>query len=188
MNKLHELMADIDDRIAKRTLRGRVGLLGTLEREHHELDCILLSVLERARDHQDGDTILARQRLFSRLKVALRSHTRAEEQALYELVRQKDAAREAAAHCSGSHRQIEHLLRRLESIGESEARWLSTLATLQMKVAEHIKEEEEVFFDLASLVLGEAVLLAIETAYASERLRMEAMLGQPSRKRLDAFA
>ncbi len=120
MTKFQELLTDIEQRIAKRVIRARAGLLAALEREHHALDCLMLAVLDGARDHQDADTLNARQRLFSRLNVGLRSHARAEEQALYELMRHKEVARGSAEHCAASHRQIDQILRRLETIGEGE--------------------------------------------------------------------
>ena len=123
-----------------------------------------------------------------RLDLGLRAHAHAEEHALYELMRHKDAARALAAHCSAVHRQIELLLRRLQHMGVREVGWLPTLATLQMSVADHFQEEEAVFFELATQVLGEAVLLMIETTYLNARLRFEAMQGNPPRRRLDAFA
>lgn len=164
-----------------------VGVLVTLQREHRELSSLMNVLLDGARG-TDAPSIDRRRTLFARVRIGLLAHAEAEQETLYDRLRALAASCDRSTHSTAEHLEIDHVLRRLDMLGFADAGWLPTFATLQMKVEHHVHEEEDTLFALATRLLGEVTLRAIERDYIEARLRSEALLGRRPRRRIGSVS
>jgi hypothetical protein len=187
MSKVGDLIETIAGRIegSRKKSAQLVGVLATLQREHHETACLLDAMLQDAREDRDDETIECRRYLFSRIRVGLLSHAQAEEQELYGRLRSDAMTHDRATQGIAEHLEIGHLLRRLEAMSPRDIGWLPTVATLQMKVEHHVAEEEGPTFALARRLLGESGLVQIDPIYVTARLRIESAFGNRPLRRIE---
>ena len=173
MSKVQEILSRLAGmaRQAQAALAGDAGVLNTLEGEHAEVAMLMRACLEEGHDDHDPEALECRRELYRRIRVHLLAHTRAEAQELYGVLELRPSTREHALHSELEHREIEHLIRRLDHIAESDIGWMPTFATLQMKVEAHVRDEEQIFFDEAKLILDRAELREIDGRYQAARRR-----------------
>jgi hypothetical protein len=178
MSKVQEILSKMAGmaRQAGAALSGDAGVLNTLEGEHAEVAMLMRALLEEGHDDHDADALECRRELYHKIRVQLLAHAKAEAQELYGVLELRPATREHALHSELEHRELEHLIRRLDHMSEADIGWMPTFATLQMKVEAHVREEEEVFFDEAKLILDRDELRQIDDRYRAARRRYAELL------------
>jgi len=183
MSKVQEVLSKLAGkaRQAKAALSGDAGVLNTLEGEHAEVAMLMKAVLEEGHDDHDPEAIECRRELFHTIRVQLLSHAKAEEQELYGVLELRPVTRDRATHNSIEHREIEHLIRRLDHMSESDLGWMPTFASLQMKVEAHVADEEGKLFEECKLVLTKSELREIDDRYKSARKRYQEFFESDSR-------
>jgi hypothetical protein len=178
MSKVQEILSKMAGmaRKAGGALAGDAGVLNTLEGEHAEVAMLMRACLEEGHDDHDPESLECRRELYRKIRVQLLAHAKAEAQELYGVLELRPATREHALHSELEHKELEHLLRRLDHMAESDIGWMPTFATLQMKVEAHVREEESVLFDEAKLILDKDELRQIDDRYRAARRRYVELL------------
>jgi hypothetical protein len=178
MSKVQEILSRMAGmaKQAKAALAGDAGVLNTLEGEHAEVGMLMRALMDEGHDDHDPEALECRRALYSRIRVQLLAHAKAEAQELYGVLELRPSTREDSLHAELEHREIEHLIRRLDHMSESDIGWMPTFATLQMKVEAHVREEEEIFFDEAKLVLDNDELREIDDRYRAAKRRYVELL------------
>jgi len=178
MSKVQEILSRLAG-LAKQAgaaLGGDAGVLNTLEGEHAELSMLMRACLEEGHDDHDPEALVCRRELYQKIRILLLAHSRAEEQELYGVLELRPSTHAQAAHQVLEHRELEHLVRRLDHMNEGELGWMPTFATLQMKVEAHVRAEEAVLFAAAKQVLSDHELREIDDRYQAAKRRHEQVL------------
>ena len=118
-----------------------LSIYNILKAEHDEVN-LLLNTLE-ASPNIEG----ARKVLFNRLCNELRSHTIAEQEAVYNKVKEFNTASGMITEAEKEHQTVEKLLTELESTDMTSDAWLLKLAELKKNIEHHVREEESEIFD-----------------------------------------
>jgi Hemerythrin HHE cation binding domain len=178
MSKVQEVLSKLAGKakMAKAALRGDTGVLSTLEGEHAEVAMLMRAVLDEGHDDHDPEALECRRELYHRIRVGLLAHAKAEEQEFYGVLELRPATHDRVGHSELEHKEIEHLIRRLDHMAESDVGWMPTFASLQMKVEAHVREEETALFDEAKLVLDEQELRDIDDRYQRAKRRFQDVL------------
>ncbi len=178
MTKVQELLSKLAGmaKMAKAALSGDAGILNTLAGEHAEVALLMTAVVEDCASENDTACLEARRELYGRVRAALVSHAQAEEAELYAVLQAHLPTRDRAAHSVLEHREIEHLLRRLDGLPVADLHWLPVFTTLQMRVEAHVTQEETVLFEEAKRVLDNRTLREIDDRYQATKKRIEAGL------------
>lgn len=113
-----------------------MSIYTVLEGEHNEV-AMLFKALEVTPNAETG-----RRGLFEKLSRELRSHTAAEEAAVYNKVRAEAGTQTLIEHSEREHAQADKLLTELESMDLATDAWLLKLAELKQAVEHHVREEE----------------------------------------------
>lgn len=116
-------------------------------KKDHRLVKELLKKLEKT-DESSGDV---RIELLTELKENLLPHSRAEEQVLYEALKDCDVkeADEKAFEGYEEHAVADHLIQELEATQTEDKRWGALMVVLKENLEHHIEEEEGEFFKKA---------------------------------------
>jgi len=118
-----------------------MSIYTVLEGEHNEVSA-LFKAIEATPDIATGRTTL-----FTKLNNELRSHSVAEQQAVYDRVKTKEGGGEMISHSESEHADIEHHLNELETMDIVSDAWLLKLTELKHVVDHHVQEEETSVFD-----------------------------------------
>lgn len=118
-----------------------MSIYTVLEGEHNEVNT-LFKALEASPDIATGRTAL-----FDKLSNELRSHTIAEQAAVYDKVRERDSNKTMIEDAEHEHQSVEHLLNELESMDVTTDAWMLKLSELKQMVEHHVREEESKMFD-----------------------------------------
>jgi hypothetical protein len=183
MSKVQEILSKLAGKAkqARAALSGDAGVLNTLEGEHAEVAMLMRACLEEGHDDHDPEALECRRELYRTIRLQLLSHAKAEELEVYGVLELRPATRERATHNQIEHREIEHLIRRLDHMAESDLGWMPTFASLQMKVEAHVKDEEELLFEEAKQVLDKQELREIDERYKTTKGRIVELLEGDSR-------
>jgi hypothetical protein len=175
MSKVQEILSKLAGKAkaAKAALSGDAGILSTLQGEHTEINMLMKAIADDAYDDHDQDALETRRALYPKIKITLLAHSKAEEQELYAVLQMHPPTRENATHSIVEHKEIEHLLRRLDHLDVADLGWLPTFVSLQMKVEHHVRHEEEVLFEQAKTVFTKDQLRDIDNYYRSVRKRLQ---------------
>ena len=116
-------------------------------KKDHRLVKELLKKLEKT-DENSGDE---RIELLTELKENLLPHARAEEQVLYEALKDSDVkkADDVAYEGYEEHAVADHLIQELEGTKTEDKRWGALMVVLKENLEHHIEEEEGEFFKKA---------------------------------------
>jgi hypothetical protein len=112
-----------------------------LEGEHNEV-AMLFKAIEASPDVATGRTAL-----FEKLCNELKSHTVAEQKAVYDKVKTHVGSKTLIEHAEREHQSVEHLLNELESMDITTDAWMLKLSELKQAVEHHVREEESKMFD-----------------------------------------
>ena len=116
-------------------------------KEDHRLVRELLKKLEQTDENSGEERI----ELLTELKENLLPHSRAEEQVLYEALKDCDVEEAAEKGFEGyeEHAVADHLIQELEATQTEDKRWTALMVVLKENLEHHIEEEEGEFFKKA---------------------------------------
>jgi hemerythrin-like domain-containing protein len=95
-----------------------------------------------------------RRDLFNKLQTELVAHEKAEEQAFYKVLEQREEARMKAFEGFTEHHAANAVLRELAKTEPDDERWDARLQVLRELIEHHIEEEEQEMFEKARSVLS----------------------------------
>jgi hypothetical protein len=117
-----------------------------LEGEHNEVNA-LFKALEATPGVTAPKTVI-----FKKLCLELRSHAIAEQQTVYDRIKEHDRQSKTMVHAEEEHLNINTLLEELEGLEISNPAWSLKLSQLQQAVDHHVKEEESKIFERMRLI------------------------------------
>lgn len=123
--------------------------------------------LMRQLSKTDGMSALRRE-LYRQLSHELRAHELAEQPCLYTPLFNSGLTRSSASLGVAQHREIDELLRQLDSTDMASPYWLKRARYLFERVLNHIDGEEQHVFELASRVISEQERDGLCDAYLKE--------------------
>lgn len=118
-----------------------LSVYNILKAEHDEVS-LLFNTLEAT-----SKVDIGRKNLFKKLRNELRSHTTAEQTAVYDKLKAKEGPENMIHHAEKEHQKVENLLNELESMDITTDAWMVKLAELKQAVDHHVREEESTMFD-----------------------------------------
>lgn len=132
-----------------------------LHREHEEVS-ELFHELEEAK----GAKALE---LFTRLKIKLVPHARAEEAVLYPRLLDESNTEDETREGIEEHKQVDHLIAEIDAIGPDHEAWTPKIKVLADMVGHHVDEEEGEMFPLAREVVSDREAEKLAEEYERER-------------------
>lgn len=115
-------------------------IFARLKKDHDKHRELLDKLLETSGDSEQ------RKALFEELTKELKSHTAAEEQALYSTMLRKPPTTGETRHSVAEHHEIEEALNDLAATDMSEGGWLTKFKSFDHRYRHHIDEEEDDHF------------------------------------------
>jgi hypothetical protein len=143
-------------------IKGLHGVFNVLVQEHTEASMLLT----RAKAAKDPEKRLE---LWSKIRIALLSHERAELRVVYpELADHPETKRFAEQHEEEAGR-LETAIAELDGVDAGAPAWLSHLEELMSLVKQHVDEEENEFFPEAAEVIGSAKSRELEQRFLAQK-------------------
>ena len=124
-----------------------------------------------------------RNTLFNELKDKLINHSKAEEKAFYQPLKQFRLTKGEVKHGEHEHEEAEHLLDQLTNPKLVGAAWFQKFKTLKSEVEHHINEEENEIFPDAKKILNKSTSNMMEEAMGILKNKQENNLDIESRDR-----
>lgn len=119
-------------------------------RSDHDIQRQLVSILVETEGDSDE-----RRDAFAKLKTELTAHAIHEERHFYVPLMVDDLTQEKSRHSIAEHKEIDELVKKLESYEPNASQWLITAKELKHVVTHHLDEEEHEVFQLAGKALTE---------------------------------
>jgi len=116
-----------------------MSLFDLLKKDHREAVALLKKI-------ENSPLADERRDLFTQLKPALTAHSRAEEEAVYEVVKNRDKTHTRILENYEEHHLIDDLLEKLSSSSPADETWVARLTVMRELLEHHIVNEEEVLF------------------------------------------
>jgi hemerythrin-like domain-containing protein len=143
-----------------------------LKEEHGEVHD-LLEELEQT----SAGAVKTREKLFTKLKMEIVPHMKAEEKAFYPSLKEAKSAREDALESLEEHHVAELVLKELDRLDKDDEVWGAKLSVFKEIVGHHIEEEESTLFDAAREALDASQMEKIMTAFDREKQKVKKKLG-----------
>lgn len=138
--------------------QGLRGVFLTLAQQHAEA-AALLAALERTTDPH------ARRESWTRLRVALLSHERAECEVVYSTLYRYGLTQQLARAHEDSAAELEELIGNVQQLDPSDAGFTVEVAKLANYVRGHAEEEENVWFPAAQAILTDGRLEQLDASF-----------------------
>ncbi|MES1185154.1 MAG: hemerythrin domain-containing protein [Myxococcales bacterium] len=138
--------------------QGLRGVFLTLAQQHAEA-AALLAALETTEDPH------ARRESWTRLRVALLSHERAETEVVYSTLQRFGLTQPLAGEHEHAAAKLEELIGTVQRLDPSDPLFLAEVARLASYVRSHAEEEENVWFPAAQAILTDGRLEQLETTF-----------------------
>lgn len=124
-----------------------MDIYNTLKKEHRKVDELFEKIISARND----DT---RKKYFEELKLELSSHSEAEHDSLYKLMKKDKESKEMVEHANKEHDEITNYLEKIASLPISSVKWIEQIGELKHSVAHHVESEEGKMFKEAKKVLS----------------------------------
>jgi len=139
-------------------------------RESHETQRSLIRRLLRSRPGE------ARTQLFTELRIELAAHEAAEERHLYCLMLMDDRGLHSSRDALADHHKMDEIVERLQQHDHSGSAWMARVKKLSQELHEHLKEEEQAFFQLAGKIFTATQKTGLAKKYRANFEQMKAKL------------
>lgn len=139
-----------------------------LKKDHE----VLKNLLQQMEDTSEG-AVNRRRDLLQRLYDELVPHARAEEKVLYDTLKEIEGTEDIALEGYEEHSTVESLLRELQNMDPSDARWAAKLTVLKENLQHHLREEEDEMFSLARQVLAHEEAEMMTEAFQNLKKKVE---------------
>jgi len=151
--------------------RGLVGVFARLSKEHGEVSALL----DRVRDEPAKRTDL-----WSKIRLDLLGHERAELETVYAELRTDTRGRELAELHDAEAAQLDALIRSVDGAAIDSETWLATFEQLAIAVTIHAEEEETELFPKAQDLLGKERAKSLDDAYVAAKKRAAKIIASPA--------
>ena len=148
-----------------RFFRGENDLYRTIKEDHQKIQNTLMQIETSAQSE--------RPHLFTTLMRELVPHMKAEEKALYPILKDNLRTHDDALLAYEEHRVAESLLSEMKQMGEMDAAWKAKATVLKTLIDQHIKNEEGRVFENASKAIPEDNLRDIARSFQEEKTRVQ---------------
>lgn len=138
--------------------QGLRGVFLTLAQQHAEA-AVWLAALETTTDPH------ARRESWTRLRVALLSHERAEAEVVYSTLQRFGLTQPLASDHEAAAAKLEELIGTVQRLDPSDPRFLAEVARLASYVRSHAEEEENVWFPAAQAILTDGRLEQLDATF-----------------------
>jgi hypothetical protein len=145
--------------------KGLVGVFKRLAEQHGEV----LALLSSAEETEDP---VRRRELWSKIRVELASHERAEECQVYPCLVERDALRDVTERHTAEARRLQTTIDMIAVTDCSSQTWAALLLELTALVRQHVKEEEDEFFPRAQEAIGLEVTELLEARFLATKIAM----------------
>lgn len=143
----------------------------TIKKDHQEVK----DILQKIKKTGDGAT-KERENLFSKLKMEIMPHMKAEEKAFYPALKEKKEAREDSMQAVEEHHITEIVLKELDSMSKDKEEWMAKLSVFMELVEHHIEEEESKVFKDAKQVLDDKQMESIFSSFQQEKEQIKSSM------------
>lgn len=147
-----------------------------LKRDHRRIS-EMMELIVNDDGPEDSDT---RIRTFQELAMALRAHTKGEEEVFYPRLLGSESTRDLTMEAFQEHRVATNLLNELEGMGVRGETWEAKFRVLKENVEHHVDEEENQLFSKARRVLGDEEEKDIAAAFLAAKQRHTQSLQSPN--------
>jgi hemerythrin-like domain-containing protein len=117
------------------------NLFALIKADHKQLKS-LFAQLEETTER----ALKTRDRLYAKLREEISLHSRAEENAVYPRLKDKDLTQDMAYESVEEHGVVRWLLSRLDAVASDSKEWTALICVLQESIEHHMKEEEGALF------------------------------------------
>jgi hypothetical protein len=138
--------------------QGLRGVFLTLAQQHAEAAAWLAALETTAEPH-------ARRESWTRLRVALLSHERAETEVVYTTLQRFGLTQSLASEHEHAAAQLEELIGTVQRLDPSDPLFLGEVARLASYVRGHAEEEENVWFPAAQAILTDGRLEQLQATF-----------------------
>jgi hypothetical protein len=138
--------------------QGLRGVFLTLAQQHAEAAALLAALETTADPH-------ARRESWTRLRVALLSHERAETEVVYSTLQRFGLTQPLASAHEHAAAMLEELIGTVQRLDPSDPLFLGEVARLASYVRSHAEEEENVWFPAAQAILTDGRLEQLEATF-----------------------
>jgi hemerythrin superfamily protein len=152
-------------------------ILKSLASDHRELEKLF-----RQLDMTTERGVKTREKLFSKLKNLLDSHSKSEETVLYDRLKEEShEVRESTLEAFEEHHVAKILLKELTALDKDDERWGAKLSVLKEALDHHIEEEESTIFSKARKCFTRQELAEMGEEFESLKSAHLAGVGLPIR-------
>lgn len=149
-------------------LKGRPGILNTLEGEHGEVSSLMNQILS------DPDDIESRRETYPTVREKLLVHARCEDLEFYSACREYEETSSLTASATADHEEVERLVSELDAMAIDAPAWIDTFEQLQREVESHVEIEETELFPRCQDVFDSSQLREMDDAYKARKEEVEA--------------
>ena len=146
-------------------------LFQMIQKDHQEVK----DILKKIKKTGDGAT-KEREDLFSKLKMEITPHMKAEEKVFYPPLREKKEAREDALQAVEEHHITEIVLKELDGMSKDKEEWMAKLSVFMELVEHHIEEEESKVFKDAEQNLDDKQLQSIFNDFKQQKEQIKSSM------------
>src|SRR5882757_3463082 len=112
-------------------------------RESHEIQRSLMRKLMLSKPSAHRDEV------FEQLRIELAAHEAAEERYLYVHILMDDRGLNSSRDALADHHKMDEIVEELQSRDHSDRGWMNTVKKLSKQLHEHLREEENIFFQVS---------------------------------------
>jgi hypothetical protein len=117
-------------------------------RESHEIQRSLMHKLMLSKPNAHRDEV------FAQLRIELAAHEAAEERYLYVHILMDDRGLNSSRDALADHHKMDEIVEELQSRDHSVRGWMNTVKKLSKQLHEHLREEENIFFQVSGKILA----------------------------------
>lgn len=125
-------------------------IIEKLHEDHEKVEQIFRKIMDTSEGAEKS-----RRDLCEKLKHELLAHAEFEEEVFYPAVRERDGIDSRISEAIEEHKQVETMLKELESLDVTSEEFMEKISELQASVQEHVDEEESEIFPVARKAIEE---------------------------------
>jgi len=139
-------------------------------RESHEIQRSLMRKLMLSKPSAHRDEV------FEQLRIELAAHEAAEERYLYVHILMDDRGLNSSRDALADHHKMDEIVEELQSRDHSDRGWMNTVKKLSKQLHEHLREEENIFFQVSGKILAASEKIKLAGRYRRNYRQMREKL------------
>ena len=117
-----------------------------------------------------------RDNLFRLLRIELAAHEAAEERYLYVHILMDDRGLHSSRDALSDHHKLDKIVENLQSRDPGDRGWMNTVKELSKELHDHLREEENIFFQLSGKILSASQKVRLAKGYRRNYREMHTKL------------